>query len=319
MSVPGRASAWGLRAPKQRLTAVSAVMFVTVVCVALGFLGVSRWLTAPLRPLPSSATTVTSTLALPAASHEVQHAEKALSWPERTLDGDQAKRLLLRCLVRACEQLQQVDGYTAIFHKQERIAGALGKAQTLELKIRQRPFAIYLKFLEPEPGKEVLFAEGHFDNKMIAHGAGLSRRLLPRLALAPTSPLALAENRHPITDAGLLKLTRTLIRFREIDLHDTEAVTILDRTHTADGRPVLRSLHTHPHRHPERPFARVEVLYDPISLIPIEITSFDWPAGDQAHELQLAEHYAYENLKLTASLSDADFDPANPDYAFRRY
>jgi hypothetical protein len=82
---------------------------------------------------------------------------------------------------------------------------------------------------------------------------------------------------------------------------------------------VYRSLHTHPHRHAERPFARVEVLYDPTTLIPIEITSYDWPEGSCDEPLRVAEHYSYDNLELSAELSDLDFDPANPAYSFRRY
>jgi len=226
---------------------------------------------------------------------------------------------LLDSLLTAAGRLERIESYTATFHRQERIGGKLGRAQTLEMKLRHRPFAVYLKFIEPDPGKEVVYADGHYDNKMIAHAGGLARRLLPRLALAPTSPLALTENRHPITDAGLLRLTRTLVRFRELDLEDPEAVTILDRTSGRNGCSVYRSLHTHPHRHSDRPFARVEVLYDPITLIPIEIKSFDWPEGASDEPLRMAEHYFYDNLRLTASLSDLDFDPANPAYAFHRY
>ena len=168
------------------------------------------------------------------------------------------------------------------------------------MKVRQRPFAVYFKFLAPKPGKEVLYAEGHHDDKVIAHSGGLAGRLVPRLALQPDHPLALAETRHPVTEAGLAKLTAKLIGFRRLDLEDPEAVTTLDRTTGPDGRLRYRSVHTHPAQNPDRPFARVVVLYDPVTRLPIQITSYDWPAPDHQGELLLAEDYSYEDLDLGA-------------------
>jgi hypothetical protein len=240
-------------------------------------------------------------------------------WPEQSLTGDEAKRRLLEVLLGAKARLDRVAGYTATFRKQERIRGRLGPEQTLAMKVRHRPFAIYLKFLAPKAGKEILYAEGRYDNHLIAHNGDWTRRLIPRLRVAPTDPIALADNRHPITEAGLANLTDKLIGFRRLDLDDPDAVTVLDRTTDAGGRPRLRSLHTHPQQKPDRPFARIEVLYDPETWLPVRITSHDWPASEHVGDLELAEFYAYDDLELDAPLEDRDFDVANPDYAFTRF
>jgi hypothetical protein len=189
----------------------------------------------------------------------------------------------------------------------------------MAMKVRQRPFAVYLKFLSPNPGKEVVYAEGYHDNLMIAHAAGLSRWLVPRLAVPPDHPIALAENRHAITEVGLTNLTTKLVGYRRDDLKDAEAVTILDRATDSDGQERLRSTHLHPRRTPERPFARVEVYYDAESRFPVEIRNFDWPEAGHQGDLLLAERYSYSDLDVHASLSALDFDPANPAYAFHRY
>ena len=241
------------------------------------------------------------------------------SWPLTRLVGAPAKARLLEILLIAAERLGQVDSYTAKFHKQERIDGKLGPVQTLEMKVRQRPFAIYLKFLSPREGKELVYAEGHHGNKLVAHDTGLSRLLVPRLALSPDHPLALADSRHAVTEAGLSNLTDRLLHFRRLDLDDLTAETELDRFTDSEGRDWLRSIHTHPEFHAERPFARVEVHYDPATFIPVEILNYDWPAPGHVGELLLAEHYAYENVDLDAELTAIDFDPANPDYEFHRY
>jgi hypothetical protein len=240
-------------------------------------------------------------------------------WPEGRLAGRAAKELLLKLLIPVGETLAGIEGYTATFRKQERLRGTLGPEQTLAMKVRHQPFAVYLKFLAPVEGKEVVYAEGHHDNKVIAHSTGVARLLVPRLAVPPDHPLALADSRHAITEAGLANLTTRLIGFRRKDLDDPEAETILDRTTGPDGRAYLRSVHLHPHPNPDRPFARVEVLYDPETRFPVEISNYDWPEPGHEGDLPLAERYRYDDLDLGVTLSALDFDPANPDYAFQRY
>jgi hypothetical protein len=276
------------------------------------------WLTAPLvddAPDPKA----NAAPAVPVAQGEVASKKAMPDWPEGRLEGAPAKRLLLDMLLQVGERLEGVAGYTATFRKQELINGVLGPEQSMEMKLRHEPFAVYFKYLSPHEGKEVVYAEGHHENKIIAHSGGLARLLVPRLAIAPDHPLALAETRHPITEAGLANLTAKLVGFREMDLDDPEAVTILDRTEDAQGRAWLRSLHEHPHFDPRRPFARVEVLYDPETRLPLQIRSYDWPLPGQQGELLLAEFYRYEDLDLDAVLTALDFDPANPAYAFHRY
>lgn len=294
----------------------AAVLF--VVLAALSVAGASWWLTEPLEDHPARLVTAPSAAPVPLSPEEAAQPDVPPPWPEARLEGRKAKKLLLDSMIAAADRLNEVDGYTATFKKQERLRGKLGPMQTLAMKVRQRPFAIYLKFLAPVPGKEVVYAEGHHDNKVIAHTPGAAGWLVPRLAVPPDHPLALAESRHAVTEAGLANLTKRLIHFREMDLDDPDAVTILDHTTDDEGHPRLRSLHTHPTPDPDRPFARCEIFYDPETRIPVEIYNYDWPKPGHSDALLLAEHYRYEDLNFHADLSALDFDPANPDYAFRR-
>ena len=246
-------------------------------------------------------------------------ADRPVVWPETKIEGDEAKRILLRVMERTFARVEKVEAYTATFRRQERVGGVLGPEIVSKLKIRNQPFAIYLKYISPRPGKEVVYAEGHHDNKVIAHNGDWTRRLIPRLAVEPTSPLALADSRHPVTDAGLLNLCRKLLKFRVMDIGDDDASTILDRTTLDDGRAVPRSIHDHTNPNDGRPFCHVEILYDPVTLIPFQIMSYDWPEPNHAGPLNLAERYTYDDLKLDAALTAADFDPSNPEYAFMRY
>jgi hypothetical protein len=298
------------RGPKRLwwLAAMGSVVSIPVVAI--------WWFTAPLEEssgeaLPTAATT-SATAPEPLATARP-------AWPESRLEGHEAKTRLLEIVTDARCRIDRLQGYTATFKKQERIAGKLLPEQTMAMKVRQKPFAIYFKFVTPHPGKEVVYAEGHRHNKVIAHNGDWTRRLVPRLEVEPTSTVAMADNRHPITDAGLSNFARKLVDFRKLDLEDSDAVTILDRISGPDGRPWLRSVHLHTQSGPARPFARVEILYDPDTHFPLRISSYDFPQPGEEGDLRLAERYSYDDLALDVPLSALDFDPANPSYEFMRY
>ncbi|WP_169975421.1 DUF1571 domain-containing protein [Tautonia rosea] len=241
-------------------------------------------------------------------------------WPEHRLEGQEAKQYLLDFMEYAVQKLDQVDGYSANLVRQERIKGELGLEQSLQIKVQHEPFAVYLRFEAPRPGKEALYHSGRFDDHLLAHNGDWTRRLFPRLKVDPHGPIALAENRHPITEAGLAHLARKLLHFRKLDLDDPRAETILDREIDENGKLWYCSTHSHSSFTEDRPFAYVEIRYCPELLIPLHIVSYDWPQpGCDDGELQLAERYHYENVNFDITFSELDFDPTNPDYGFQRY
>ena len=288
-----------------------------IAAVPAGLGMASWWFTAPLDDRPTAAPSATADPGPTPAP--VATFETLPDWPETRLAGDEAKKLMFASATITTARLKKVAGYTATLRKQERLGGKLGPENTLAMKVRNHPFAIYLKFLAPKAGKEVVYAAGHRDNKVIAHNGDWTRKLVPRLAVAPDSLIAMADQRHPVTEAGLLHLAEKLLQFRKLDMDDADATTVTDRVTDPDGRPWLRSIHGHNIHDGTRPFARVEVHYDPSTQYPLRISSYDWPTPGQSGELELAERYAYDDLKLDAPLTDADFDPANPAYAFLRY
>ena len=293
--------------------------WLSLAAATLALLAFATWcLTEPLvnRPVPSPDAERVGT---PGTAEVAKVLEVSTIWPEGRMEGDQAKTLLLASALRSVDELGRVKTYTATLQKHERIGGTLGPVQTLAMKVRNQPFAIYLKFLAPKEGKEVVYAEGHHENKLVAHNGDWTRRLIPRLAVPLDSPLALADSRHPVTEAGLLALAKKLVVYRQMDIGDPDATTIIDRTTTPDGRPALRSVHTHTNPLANRPFIRVEILYDPATQYPIRIDSFDWPGPGHVGGLDLAESFYYTDIKPNTPLTDLDFDPKNPAYAFMRF
>ena len=276
------------------------------------------WYTAPLEsPAPAPLRPVREALSPVPAEVEP---EPLAEWPAERLDGRPAKRYLLGFMEQAVRRLDDVDGYTATLTRQERIDGELGPEQRLKLKIQHDPFAVFLRFEAPKPGKEVLYHEGRFENHLLAHNGDWTRRLIPRFKLDPHGAIALADNRHPITEAGLAHLSRKLLHYRRLDLDDPHAETILDRSTDEDGRLWYRSVHTHSIYTDERPFAYVEIRYSPELMLPLQIESYDWPEPCcDLEDVELAERYHYSDVDLDVTFSSLDFDPTNPEYGFQRY
>jgi len=237
--------------------------------------GVSWWLTAPLEKtgVGSTALPPNTVTAAPAASGEhtgtpaeaspaQRQAIEPAAWPETRLEGRPAKELLLKMMQAVDRSFRLVHSYTMTFRKQERINGKLLPEQTYFLKVRQDPFAIYMRGIQPVAGRELIYAEGYYGNQVVGHPVGMARYLVPRLKVPPDHPMILAESRHPMNQAGLGNLIRKLLGFRQMDLEEPEEVTILDRTMTPDGKRWLRSTHIHPQFRPGRPLAQSEIVYD---------------------------------------------------------
>lgn len=181
---------------------------------------------------------------------------------------------------------------------------------------------VYLKFVEPKSlqGREVIWREGINDSVMVVHETGFLN--LARIPLAPTSPLAMAGNRYPISDIGLEKLLEKLIEKGERDrLLGGCEVEIFKDVEVA-GRECERIVVTHPDPQVEwqgksisHEFYRAVIDIDVEKNLPIHYASYLWPSkpGDDP---VLDEEYTYEDLQLNCELSDIDFDPDNDKYEY---
>lgn len=256
----------------------------------------------------------------------------------------------------ALAQHRQRDrDYQATVTKQERISGKLGVVNRMELKLRNRirsdhnagsqgidPDAsakastrdsgnevhpsrlmdVYLKFVEPKSlqGREAIWREGVNGNVMVVHETGFLN--IARIPLAPTSPLAMAGNRYPISDIGLEKLLEKLIEKGERDrLLGGCDVEIIEHVQVA-GKDCQRIVVTHPEQEAEwegraisHEFYRAIIDIDVEKNLPIHYASYLWPTKPGEEPL-LDEEYTYEDLQLNCYLSDLDFDPDNEKYAF---
>ena len=212
-------------------------------------------------------------------------------------------------LLEAEAAYDRVESYTAIFHKQQRIAGELLEEENIFLKFRKKPYSLYMKWVtEPYKGSELLYVVGWNKGRIKAHRGGFFSFIVRNLD--PNDPKLMKNDLRPVTSTGVGFLLQTVA----INMRKAIRAGIL--TFTSHGEENVYGRNTRvmvidiPYENAEDyDGAQFVINQDVESNILIRIRVYD-------RDGQLVENYGYENLNLDVRLSDADFDPKNPDYDF---
>lgn len=220
-----------------------------------------------------------------------------------------------------------IQDYTCILIKRERIGAKLGDYEYMHAKVRtgrfangqKIPFSVYMYFLKPAAikGREVLYVEGQNGDKLVAHETGIKGKLFGTVDLKPDGPIAMMGQRYPITDVGIENLVLKLIERgeRETKVGRNDCSVTFHPGAKINGRvcTLLRVMYNQPG--PEIEFYKAEIFIDDELQVPIRYVAYDFPMkeGDQPPVL---EEYTYVNLKLNVGLTDADFDRNNEQYNF---
>jgi hypothetical protein len=220
----------------------------------------------------------------------------------------------------------QVNDYTAMLVKRETVDGVLSEHEFMFVKVRNRkivngqlvsPLSVYLTYLKPASvkGREVVYVEGKNDGNLIAHEGGFKGRFLPTVPLPPTGMLAMRGQRYPITEIGIENLMVKLIERGETARQFPDVTCTFRKNAKVKDRVCTVLEVTQPNRHPQLEFYQAQVFIDDAYNLPVRYIAYDWPSK-QGDPLKVIEEYNYLDLKLNVGLTDADFDPKNPQYNF---
>lgn len=220
---------------------------------------------------------------------------------------------------------ENIRDYTCTLTRRERVDGRVIDHETMFVKIRHpqkrgerviEPFSVYVRFLGPErvKGREVIYVEGQNDGRIIVRNGG-TRFAHITTALMPDSPAAMQHTRYPITEIGMLNLTRRLIENGERELNEQACQVKLVRGAKVNGRPCTVIQVAHTARQSSLQYKTARILIDDELVLPIHYSAYDWPqkAGDAP---VLLEEYTYTDVKLNVGLTDWDFDHRNEAYQF---
>jgi hypothetical protein len=214
--------------------------------------------------------------------------------------------------------IEKIADYSATVVKHERVDGKLNEYEHMFVKVRHKPFSVYMNFLAPAKikGQEVIYVEGANDNLMFAHTVGIKDKMFGTVKIKPDGPIAMNGQRYPLTELGILNLVRRLVQVAQEDIKYGECEVKFFKGAKINNRicTCIQVVHPVPRRNFLFHMARIFV--DDELNIPIRYESWDWPKEPGAAP-ELLEEYTYLNLKLNNGFTDADFDTKNPNYKFR--
>lgn len=219
----------------------------------------------------------------------------------------------LELAYKSHEALKDVHDYEAQFEKREMIGRRLQSAR-MTLKLRERPFSVYLLFHEPHQGREVIYVEGRNNGMLLAHETGL-KSIAGTVTRAPDSADAMRDNRYPITMIGLRNmLQRVITQWEEEGEYGETEVKYYPQAKLGDL--ALRAIESsHPQPRKQFRFHKTRLYLDRDTLLPVRVEQYDFPKR-KGDEPPLVEEYTYTQLKINIGLTDMDFDVRNPRYAF---
>ena len=284
--------------------------------------GAASQAASPAQPAPSAPAQAQPPARRPAL-HVAERSEAAKSAAAAPLlapgqPNEHPMMPALRWAYSGLENIEKIQDYSATLAKRERIGGKLLDYQYMFVKLRQKPFSVYMYFLAPADikGQEVIYVDGKNNGNMWAHTVGIKNTMFGTVSIKPDGPIAMRDQRYPLTELGILNLTRRLVEVGEKDIKYGECEVKFYEGAKINGRVCTCIEVTHPVPRRNFLFHLARIFVDKEYNLPIRYESYDWPK-EPGGPPELIEEYTYLNLKLNNGFTDADFDIKNPNYKFR--
>jgi hypothetical protein len=211
---------------------------------------------------------------------------------------------------------RNVRDYSCTLVKQERIDGELAEQQHIFMRIRHEPFSVYMSFLKPFTGREVLWVAGQNNGEMVVLEAGWKRSVLGKLSLDPQGAVAMRGQKYPITKVGFRNLTAELLRTFEHDMRYEECEVHSATDKKISNRETTMVQIVHPIARQNFRAHITRVFFDNELRVPIHYDAYLWsqqPGGRPP----LEESFTYTNLKINNGYTARDFDANNNPEIFK--
>jgi hypothetical protein len=212
-------------------------------------------------------------------------------------------------LTEARLSFQNVRDYECRSVNRERVNGTLLPESVLTMKVRSKPFSVYLRCESPgaDRGLEVCYAEGRNQGMMRVHPAGI-QGVLGFWSVDPHDPRAFEKNRHCITEAGLGNLLESTARYWEMERRLGKTLVHITDDELG-GRACTRIETIHLDRNAGSFYGYRCVLWlDKATHLPIGAETYDWPRRGGPEGGELLESYRFLDLRCNIGLSDETFN-----------
>jgi hypothetical protein len=230
----------------------------------------------------------------------------------RIAEAEQSHPLVpvLRLAAKSMEKLEQVKDYEAVVIKKEMVGKTLLTSQ-MNIKLREEPKDVYLKFIDPHAGRQVLFSPDKRNGMMLVRETGIAS-LVGALEIDPNSDRVKAENRYTIHKIGLRNMLSILME-RWLTETKLTGVDVKFYPEAKIGEQSCKAVQiTYAEQRPEVRYQSSRLYIDNSSELPVRLQNWDFAKPEPI----LVEDYYYSNFKANVGLKDIDFDAKNPKYGF---
>ncbi len=218
----------------------------------------------------------------------------------------------LSLLEAADDFLDRTQCIQATFHKRERLGGRLEEQNVMLLKVRREPMAVYMRWQQPDPGREAIWQADANSAQILVHPGGWKRKFAPLVKVDPYGARAAEGGRRPIDTSGPWHFNDRLITLVRALQPDDVDVTLDE--HPLHGEPCHRFtlLRTTAEG---GDFHKAVIYIEKDRLLPIGFDMYSPPTEENTN-LVLEESYAYANLELDPPTEEVEFSTANPRYQY---
>lgn len=217
---------------------------------------------------------------------------------------------------RLAEFRRDVETYECVLQRRERVGGRLLPRQTAFLRVRQNPFAVYLRVVGPTDvaGREVLYNPALYGDQVVVRNGG-RRFAFVTLLLPADNELLKAETNYPVQDWGISPILERVVSVLEEERKRDDVEVEYFKDAKVDGRPASGARLTHPSPRPDDRFSQALVLIDERWRLPVYYKAVGAPK-DGAPEL--LEEVSLSRLKFNMRLTPAHFSHKYPEYKFNK-
>ena len=215
--------------------------------------------------------------------------------------------LLEYCLENAKANYQD---YTCTFIKQERLHGALGKEQWVDVKFMEGPFSVAMKWVKNSPiADRLLYIEGKNDGKMLVRPKSVLLQLLTggTAQRRPDSKDAMKNTLRPVNKFGFVRSLESLLEVYRQAKEEGHLKESYGEPARVNGRKAIVLLRYLPAKN-DYPAHKTVTYIDAEWLVPVCVEGFGWN-----EEKELLCRYIYKDVKFNIGLTDDDFLPQAND------
>jgi hypothetical protein len=201
-----------------------------------------------------------------------------------------------------------VRDYTCNFIAHENMKKGPVEDQIIQMKFRQQPFSVYMKWARPNSmdGQEVAYVQGKNGDKLRVRNIGLLKAV-GFMSIDLDDKRTLEHSRHTIREAGIANLIDRTAQNWQFDRQSGKAITTIAEFQF-DGRPCYRVETVHTAKLPQFYSYKGVIYLEKNSKYPLRNENYFWPVpgGNPAGELM--ESFSYTRLEFNKGLKDVDFD-----------